>query len=251
MATEQTQPSKNSITKSRFDDHFSRKFFHMLSGTVLVYFYLEIFSRKQSVTYILVGTFLAVFFELLRVSWPRLNRLILSIFGPLMRENEAESPSALLFYILGLLWAFLVLPKILAVQAVLTLAWMDPIAGICGVRFGRKTWNRVFSGFVPEERRIPAALGAKTVEGSFAGFLASVFAGLVAWTGPWAQVLGPDGIWAAPDLKTVALFSLVGALIATIAEAWPSQWDDNAKIPFWTGTILFIMALLMGVPVGF
>jgi dolichol kinase len=40
----------------------------------------------------------------------------------------------------------------------------------------------------------------------------------------------------------------VGALVAVISEAWPSQWDDNAKIPFWTGLIVWAAALLLGLP---
>jgi dolichol kinase len=239
------------ISKTRFDDHLSRKVFHVLSGTLAVFLFLEVLGRKQSIVLVSLMTALGIGLDLLRISWRPLNQWILKVYGPLMRDEEQAAPSAQLFYLLGMWWAFVMMPKVVAVQAVLTLAWMDPVAGIVGVRFGKKTWNKVFTFFIPEERRIPAALGAKTVEGTFAGFLSATFAGVVAWTGPWAKILQADGSWTSPHWHQILLFSLVGGLVAAVAEAWPSQWDDNAKIPFWTGTLIFILVLMTGTPVSF
>ncbi len=239
------------ISKTRFDDHLSRKIFHVLSGTVVVFLFLEVLGRKQSIVLLTIGTLIGIVIDLLRISWRPLNQWILKIYGPLMRDEEQGAPSAQLFYLLGMWWAFVMLPKVIAVQAVLTLAWMDPVAGIVGVRYGKKTWNRVFTFFIPEDRRIPASLGAKTVEGSLAGFLAAAFAGLVAWSGPWAKILTADGSWVSPQWYHVLTCSVLGGLVATVAEAWPSQWDDNAKIPFWTGSVILLYVLLAGIPISF
>jgi dolichol kinase len=239
------------LVRSRSDEHLSRKFFHLLSGTVIAFLFTSVFTREQAILWMVCFTVLLVFADLLRLSIEGLNRAAFAVFGPLMRENELKGPSAQLYYLLGLSWAVVFLPRTLAIQSILTLAWMDPLAAIFGVRFGRRRWKDVFDRLWIDERQLPIDLGAKTVEGSFAGFLAAFLAGIVAWTGPWAAVpLGAGGLWW-PSPTTVLLFSAVGGLVAMVAEAWPSQWDDNINIPFWTGLLLWALALLIAVPLPF
>lgn len=238
------------ILRSRFDEHLSRKVFHMLSGTIAAYIFLYAVDRKTAILLILVVTAALAVLDLARIRIAGLNSLVLKIYGPLMRKEESDQPSAQLYYLLGLCWALIALPKVIAVQAILTLAWMDPVAGAYGVRFGKTRWNSVFRYFIPEERQIPLTLGAKTVEGSGAGFIAALLAGVLAWSGSWAAFPMAAGL-RVPSTPEIAVMSLIGALVAVIAEAWPSQWDDNAKIPFWTGLIVWAAALLMGIPLSF
>ncbi len=47
-----------------------------------------------------------------------------------------------------------------------------------------------------------------------------------------------------PDWQT----KMTNPDFAMVAEAWPSQWDDNANIPFWTGVFVWASALLLGIP---
>lgn len=237
--------------RTRFDDHLSRKFFHMCSGTIVAYLFLFVFERKTSITMIVAGSIILSFFDLIRIKSPSLNKLVMKVVGPLMRENEQNAPSAQVYYLLGLLWAILFLPKVVAVQAILTLAWMDPVAGAWGVRFGKRRWNSIFRYFIPKERQIPLSLGAKTFEGSAAGFVAAFGAGLVAWTGRWAAYAMPDGSLRWPEHNEILIMSTVGAFVAVVAEAWPSQWDDNAKIPFWTGLVIWVMAHLVNIPLSY
>ena len=207
-------------------------------------------SRSQAV--LVLGAFIAVLvpFDLLRLSNPKLNEWIMKFFGQLMRDEEESRPSAQLYYLMGLLWVALFLPKAVGVQAILTLGWMDPIAAMFGVRFGRNSWNDLFSRFFEDSKKFPIDLGAKTFEGTFAGFLAAVMAGLIAWTGPWAAVdLGTGSLWW-PGPDVVLGMSMLGALAASIAEAWPSQWDDNATIPFWTGLVVWTVSLLLNIPLN-
>lgn len=234
--------------RTRFDEHISRKVFHLLSGTIVSYLFIYIFDRMTSIFIVLSITATLMFFDLLRIRFSKLNAIILKVYGPLMRKNEEDQPSAQLFYMFGLCWAILFLPKVVALQAILTLAWMDPIAGAYGVRFGKTRWNSVFRFFIPEERQISLSLGAKTFEGSLAGFCAAFLAGLLAWTGRWAAVPLPEGGVYWPAVSEILAMSVLGGLAAVVAEAWPSQWDDNAKIPFWTGIFVWAGALLMGIP---
>lgn len=229
--------------RTRAEIHLSRKLFHVLSGTAVMLLFVNTFTRIEAMA--LMSTIGVLFgsLDLLRLSVPPLNELALKVMGPLMREGEKNGPSAQLFYIFGLTWAVCVLPKPIAVQSILSLAWMDPVAAIFGIKFGRIRWNSVLHTTV--------SLGAKTIEGSIAGFLAGFLAGIIAWTGPWASVpLEGGGAWW-PGPAIIVLYSTVGGLAGLVAEAWPTQWDDNVNIPFWSGLAVWIAAVLLGTPMRF
>jgi dolichol kinase len=83
-------------------------------------------------------------------------------------------------------------------------------------------------------------------------FIAAFLAGIVAWTGRWASV--PDftsmgTLWPSP--LQVLILSVIGALTSVAAEAWPSQWDDNIMIPFWTSLAIWASTQIMGIPTLF
>jgi dolichol kinase len=234
--------------RSRFDDHLSRKIFHLLSGSTLAYLFVSELSRKESVFMMALGVLLTLPADILRLHWPALNRAAMRVFGPLMREGEEKSVSAQFYYVLGLLWAVLVLPKPIAIQAILTMAWMDPVAALYGLRFGKTSWKKFFVQKLRwRNSQWVGFLQNKSVEGSFAGFVAAFLAGVVAWTGPWAAYpMGQELYWLPGQY--VALFSFLGASSAAIAEAWPSQWDDNVSIPFWCGLTVWAVTTILGIP---
>lgn len=237
-------------SKSRFDEHLSRKFFHVIAGTLIAYLLgSSVLTRTQGAVMLVALMAVLVPLELLRFRMPALNNFIFRVYGPLMRKSERDQPSGQLFYLLGLAWALFFLPRVIALQAILILAWMDPIAALFGVRFGRVTWNSVFKKFFVGSRSLSISLGAKTVEGSAAGFLAAFLAGVIAWTGYWAAIPRNDGrgLWWPMPLQ-VLVMSVSGGLSAIVAEAWPSQWDDNVNIPFWSGLVVWVVALLWGLP---
>ena len=239
------------FSRSRYDDHLSRKFFHLTSGSVVAYLFVSTLSRTQSMLLMAVigSAFLIV--DLLRLKVPALNRLCLRFFRPLMREDEDHKPSAQLYYVIGMGWAIFALPKPIAIHAILCLAWMDPIAAIYGLRFGQNSWSKVFEKLFPNSTTgLPAQVAQKTLEGSFAGFAAAFFAGVVAWTGPWAAtIVEGNAQWISP-LSIFAL-AVIGGLASVIAEVWPSQWDDNASIPFWVGLCVWALASILGIPLSY
>jgi dolichol kinase len=239
------------VLRSRFDDHLNRKLFHAFAGSAIAYGFVSVLSRKESLAVVLALFLITLPFELGRLVSPKLNALVLKVMGPLMRQNEIKEPSAQLYYFLGLLFVVLFLPRTLAIQSILILAWMDPVAGLVGVRYGRRTWSDTLSSFLVDGRKIPIDFGGKTLEGSFAGFCAAFAAGTLAWTGPWAMYMGPSGNMIWPSATVIFTFSCLGALVAVIAEAWPSQWDDNAKIPFWCGIVLYAASTILGLPLTY
>ncbi len=239
------------MLKSRFEDHLSRKIFHMFSGTIIAYLFVSTLSRNQTIFAALVSVSILGAFDLLRLRWPRLNRFVLKIYGPLMRETEDERPSGQFYYLLGVGFAVLFLPKPIAIQSILTLAWMDPSAALFGRRFGRRSWTEILGKFFIHVRHFPKSVASKTMEGSFAGLVAAMLAGVAAWTGPWAAYRMGDGPLHWPETWQIILLSFVGGLSSMIAEAWPTQWDDNVNIPFWSGIFVWAAVKIIGLPVYF
>jgi dolichol kinase len=238
------------VLKSRTDEHLSRKLFHVGSGTVIAYLFASVMGRMVAVQWILVATAGLVMLDLVRLSLPRLNQLALHLYGPLMRQGEERGPSAQLYYLLGLSFAIVFLPTPIAVQAILILAWMDPVAAVFGTRFGKRRWTYLFEKLFLDVKIPNRTFGSKSVEGSAAGFFAAFLAGIIAWTGPWASMPMGGKLWW-PEPGIVLLFSTVGALVSVVAEAWPSQWDDNINVPFWTGLSLLALAQILSVPMRF
>lgn len=232
-----------------------RGLFHLASGTVAVVCFLTLFDTRTSASWVILGILGVLgFFELLRLRVPTLNDFFLGIYSRVLKPDEKSELSGQFFYCLGLVWAFVFLPKVLAVQAVLILAWTDPLAGISGARWGKLKWVDVFQrfwslGLTDIEKKI---VGSKTVLGSFVGFFAAFFLGLLCWwywVPPFEGLIGGQGPLANWNLDQVGLlFAFLGAWIAMVAEAWPSQWDDNINIPFWVGSTLWVVSLFLGIP---
>ncbi len=233
---------------TRKDDHILRKFYHMMCGTVSAFLFLHYFERKECIIIMGILTVLSLTVDILRLRIHKLNKLVHKLWGGVMRKEETKNLSAQTFYIMGMLWLAVAFPKPVVVHSLLVLAWMDPIAGFFGLRFGRTPWRSA----IPQAVNMPGVdivLRNKTIEGSFAGFIAAFLAGIVAWTGRWASVPGLENagtFWASP--LQVLVLSSVAALTSVAAEAWPSQWDDNIMIPFWTSLSLWGAIQIMGIP---
>lgn len=236
---------------TRFDRHIQRRFYHFFMGTVLTILFAYVWTRREAqvLAVTLVGALLIL--EVIRLKVQAVNRFAFRLFGPIMRESEKEGPSAQLHYGLGICFCVLFLPKPIVIQSVLTLAWMDPVAAIFGMKFGKKTWSKFFEPIFFYEEKIPETWAHKTIVGSLMGFLAAFLAGILAWTGPWASVPLASGGLFWPSPQTILVMSAVGGLTAMMAEAWPSQWDDNINVPMWTGLVLWALTFALMIPVSF
>ena len=237
------------VLRNRNESHLSRKIFHIFNGTLLFALYAWVFSEYWSIALFTGATFVLITLDYLRLRYPNLNRWSAQYLGAIMRENESLEMSAQTHFVLGVLFAICFFPKPVAIQMILTLAWMDPAAGIVGVNYGRRTWNSLFSDFFLEFPKIPRALGAKTIEGSLAGLVAALAAGVVAWFGPWAEMAVGEGVFVHPETWQKVVLCVSGSVAAIIAEVWPTQWDDNAIVPFWTGLVVLATAVIIGAPV--
>jgi len=219
-------------------------------GTLVVFLILFAFEKQTTLIIGFSISFFLILFDLIRLVWPAFNHVVLKVYGPLMRKEEAHKPSGQMFYVLGLCFSVLILPKVIAVQAILTLAWMDPVAGLMGRKWGKTSWNSILNRIFSDARPEGLDMGLKTVEGSLAGFVAAFLAGLVAWGLNLQSIDQFELLQAGYALSSVIVgFSLLGAFVATLSESWPSQWDDNINIPFWTGLTLWAISIAWGIPV--
>ncbi|MEZ4814006.1 MAG: hypothetical protein R3A80_02220 [Bdellovibrionota bacterium] len=237
---------------TRQDDHLGRKFYHMMSGTVAAFLFLHVFERREAVIIMAALTTLTLTVDILRLRIHRLNKFVHKMWGGVMRKEETKNLSAQSFYIMGMLWLAIAFPKPIVVHSLLVLAWMDPIAGFFGLRFGKTRWRSAIPSHVTASSGAATMFRNKTIEGSFAGFIAAFLAGIVAWTGRWASVPGMENggaFWPSPI--QVLVLSSVAALTSVAAEAWPSQWDDNIMIPFWTSISLWAAVQVLGIPTIF
>jgi dolichol kinase len=220
---------------SRLDIHLKRKAFHVISGTLVGIFVLQHPARSVSMAIALSALAILGSLDWLRLKVSSLNKFLLKYFGSLMREEEKEHLTAQFYYLLGLAFVVFLMPRVITLQAIWTLAWMDPVAGFVGLKFGKNKWLSFFGKAFPLLKQLPPSVGSKTIEGSMAGFFAAWLAGIISW---W--------LVGGADVGSMMIISAVGALCAVLAEAWPSQWDDNIGIPVWTSIGVWAAVKLLG-----
>ena len=68
--------------RTRFDDHLSRKFFHIVSGTIIAGLFLYVFPREWAMLILIVSGALFSAIDLGRLKIPALNRAVLKTMGP-------------------------------------------------------------------------------------------------------------------------------------------------------------------------
>jgi dolichol kinase len=127
------------------------------------------------------------------------NELFFRAFAALASPREARGIASSTWYAIGILAAFALFPRAIAVSSVLVMGLCDPVAGYVGRRYGRRPF-----------------LGG-TLEGSLAFFAVATLI-LVA--------------------RHPAGAALAAALVGALAErrSWPL--DDNLAVPLASGATL-------------
>jgi len=187
------------------EGELARKAIHYTASLIPVLYY---FVFNRTITLIVLGACSAIFViaELLRMSYPRLYRLYLKIFGFMIRHHERrEKFTGATFVFLGSFLTVFLFPKEVAVIALLFLTIGDPTACLIGLAIGKHK-----------------LIGEKTVEGS----LAFIMAGLIATS--WISTV--------PFATKIA-----GVILAGLIELIPWRIDDNLMIPLLSGTIMMIL----------
>ena len=199
--------SPQTTLQKRSDMHLLRKFWHVGTGLagLVAYSALNV-SLDQIGRGLVFFAVIALIFESFRLKNPGLNRLVLSVMGPFMRDSEKSKVSGLPFYALGVGIALTFFHQPVALLSVLFLIFADPISSVIGLRYGTKK-----------------ILPNKSLEGCAAGFitcatLTYVFTALSVM--PFI-----------PEWKLI-VFSLSGGLIGMLSEMLSVyNLDDNFTVP--------------------
>ncbi|KAH3678505.1 hypothetical protein WICMUC_001522 [Wickerhamomyces mucosus] len=199
-----------------------RKVFHSSIGFITLYLYTK-GVQINSFPIPFHISFITIFvLDLLRLNSRRFNYLYCQVVGFLMREKEINSYNGVLWYILGLDFAFSFFTKDIAVLSVLLLSWSDTSASTFGRAYGHLT---------------PKIARNKSLAGSIAAFAVGVGSSYLfyGYFVPNYNFVNSsnDIYWTAEssylNLHTMSLLSgFVGALSEGI-DLW--NWDDNFTIP--------------------
>lgn len=208
---------------TRHDLQLGRRLFHLTNGVSTATAYALLFTHEQVIH--IFGTIACVVYVIdrVRIAYPEavtrrapwVNRLF-------VRAEEQVRESAMIPYAIAVLLTILTVPKPAALIAIYTLAIVDPLAAVVGIRYGRRRIAR-----------------DRSLEGSTAFFAATlVIATLVLGSGTDGAALAIAG----------AAFTI--ALAAATCELLPLRIDDNLTIPLFVGFATWIVAALFGVPLA-
>jgi dolichol kinase len=164
---------------------------------------------------------LAVAVETARLRSPKLNRWVLKLWAPVMRNHETHRMSTVPQYILASIIAIAIFPKPVALLSILYLACGDPMASLFGIRYGHLG---------------PRFSSGKSFVGTSAGVLVCALV-----TAVFASFTGLTY-----DPAVIFALSVVGGLAGGTAELLPFEVDDNFTIPTASGFVLWLAFIGLG-----
>lgn len=180
---------------------FQRKSLHFL--TILYPLLYNLLSYRLSVIISAGVLVIDLIFETLRLLYPSINKIILSLFHGMYREKEKENISTLIWTLSGAFITILLFSdnKNVVTLSLLYLVFGDSIAAIVGVKFGK----------------VKLGSRGKSLEGSIAFFVVAFLCGMLFFR------------W---DI------ALIGALVSTAIEFTPLPMDDNFVLPIISAGVL-------------
>jgi dolichol kinase len=203
--------------KVRSDLHLARKIWHAagVSGMAAGFLWM---GPAWSWGVLAAVALAIVPLDFLRKVRPGLNDATIYVFRPFLREHEKHALSGLTYLLGGAAILLALFPKDVVTLTLLFLAFGDPVASFCGIRFGR---DRI--------------IGNKTLQGTAGAFVTcTVVAGLYFY----AHNLMIERLWIVAPLS---------GLIGAAAELVPvGKMDDNLTFPAIAGFLLWLLFLLFG-----
>ena len=184
-----------------------RRVFHLIAGSIFptALLFLPIWPVLSVVVFLAVGS---IIIEIARRRWEPLNRFVVDLLRPLMKDHEQDSVIASTWMLAGMAIVIGTMPKPVSTLALFCLAVGDPFAALIGQRWG--------------SIRIAAD---KTLEGA-AGFLAAS--------------LAVGTLVVATKVDTTYGVMALGAAVAALFELWPARIEDNFKIPIAGGVAMTV-----------
>ena len=211
MSVSQTQNYDSSLDKvlhKRSDLHLLRKVWHISTGSIGLYFFTRVPQSQQSWALVVLMIALAGFvMDIVRAKYPKANRIVIKIMGPLMRRSEKEGLSGLPFYALGVSLSLFFYERDIAILSVMFLVFSDPLSSFFGILYGK-------------DKIMPN----KSLQGAVAGFFTCY---LITLFYTMNHV----------DLGNhILIFSVLAGLIGALSELVSAfNIDDNLTIPVLSG----------------
>lgn len=186
----------------RLEMHWPRKIWHIFG--VLLMFFVFVGAPQYIATACLVSAWVVfVSFDILRKFNSRIQKFVMFVMSPVMREYEHHSWAGTTYLLNGVMLIYFIFPAHIVAISLLFLAVADPIASAYGIRFGKDK-----------------ILGDKTLQGFLAAFVVCSFLTYGYMTYFYLH------------LEWILLISLLAGLIGALAELIPfGKIDDNFVIP--------------------
>jgi diacylglycerol kinase (CTP) len=149
-----------------------------------------------------------------------------------MREKEIHGFNGVIWYILGLDFAFSFTTKDISVLAVLLLSWSDTAASTCGRAWGHLT---------------PKIARNKSLAGSLAAFCVGVISSYILYgyiVPEYSQYNTPGSIFWTPETSYLNLhtMSFLAGIVAALSEGIDLfNWDDNFTIPVLSSIFFYVV----------
>ena len=209
-----------SVLTTRNDLQLGRRFVHILSGGIGATAYGLFFSHSQAIAITGAAASITYVLEQVRLRYPELSQKLDWLILRFIRSEERRRESAVIPYVMGALLTIITFPKTIALIAVYTLAFADPLAAIVGITCGK---NRMMKG--------------KTIEGSLTFFFVALLCTV-------------SVLWVSTDVSRAEILgvSLVIAFLGTVFEMIPLKLDDNLTIPLVVGGISWMICTWAGIP---
>ena len=204
--------------QTRHNIQIMRRLFHIFNGVFFATLYLIAFSHSQMVH--ILGTIACVLYliEQIRIKYPETAAKLLPFTKFVMRAEEQLKESAMMPYAMAILLSIITFPKEIALVAIYTLAFADPLSAIIGIKFGKRKISET-----------------RSVEGSLAFFFSTFFVCLMVLSGYY-----PD------NGLSVLVVSVVLGILGTLFDLIPLKIDDNLTIPLFIGSTLWPLMLMAG-----
>jgi dolichol kinase len=212
---------ENSIEQESFalrsDLHLTRKLWHMCTGLIGLSIYSSLGLSSDEMAWALLSLALsAIAVEITRLKVPSVNRVVLKVMKPFMRESEKDSMSGFPFYALGVSLALLMYSEKIAVLAALFLMFSDPISSLFGILYGRDK-----------------IIGNKSLQGAMAGFVVC-----------YVLTFLYGSYYYRPGVELL-VFSLIAGVIGSVSELCSILVDDNLTIPIVSGLGLTLLNFII------
>ena len=206
--------SLDKVLHKRSDLHILRKFWHIATGSVALFFFLKSDQDSQFWGFVsLAVACIGFFVDFSRARLAPLNKMVLTCMGPLMRRSEREGVSGLPFYALGISLSLFMYRKDIAILSIMFLVFSDPMSSFFGVLYGK-------------DKIMPN----KSLQGAVAGFFTCYLITLF-----YAMNTSTIG-------THILIFSIVAGIIGSLSELVSAfNIDDNLTIPVLSGLGLTLL----------